>query len=65
MLYGDQEYAVYLLFHSLVFEYHLMNMLIRSNEGNDSIPLIQNTLNDKHFDDIVYDDPDKCELLNK
>ena len=40
-------------------------MLIRSNEGNDSIALIQNTLNDKHFDDIVYDDPDKCELLNK
>jgi hypothetical protein len=27
--------------------------------------LIQNTLNDKHFDDIVYDDPDRCELLNK
>ena len=26
---------------------------------------LQNTLNDKHFDDIVYDDPDKCELLNK
>jgi hypothetical protein len=40
-----------------------MNMLIRSNEGNDSIPLIQNTLNDKHFDDIVYDNPDKCELI--
>jgi hypothetical protein len=40
-------------------------MLIRSNKGNDSIPLIQNTLNDKHFDDIAYDDPDKCELLNK
>ena len=26
---------------------------------------LQNTLNDKHFDDIVYDDSDKCELLNK
>jgi len=37
-------------------------MLIKSNKGNDSI---QNTLNDKHFDDIVYDDSDKCELLNK
>jgi hypothetical protein len=42
-----------------------MNMLIRSNKGNDFIPLIQSTLNDKHFDDIVYDNPDKCELLNK
>ena len=26
---------------------------------------LQNTLNDKHFDDIIYDDSDKCELLNK
>ena len=26
---------------------------------------LQNTLNDKHFDDIVYGDSDKCELLNK
>jgi hypothetical protein len=42
-----------------------MKMLIRSNKGNNSIPPLQNTLNDKHFDDIVYDDPDKCELLNK
>ena len=40
-------------------------MLIRSNKGNNSIPPLQNTLNDKHFDDIVYDDSDKCELLNK
>jgi hypothetical protein len=40
-------------------------MLIKSNKGNDSIPPIQNTLNDKHFDDFVYDDSDKCELLNK
>jgi hypothetical protein len=43
----------------------IMKMLIKSNKGNNSIPPIQNTLNDKHFDDIVYDDPDKCELLNK
>jgi hypothetical protein len=40
-------------------------MLIISNKGNNYIPPIQNTLNDKHFDDIVYDDSDKCELLNK
>ena len=40
-------------------------MLIISNKGNNSISPIQNTLNDKHFDDIVYDDSDKCELLNK
>jgi hypothetical protein len=33
-----------------------MKMLIKSNKGNDSIPPIQNTLNDKHFDDIVYDE---------
>ena len=39
-------------------------MLIKSNKVNDSIPPIQNTLNGKHFDDIVYDDSDKCELLN-
>jgi hypothetical protein len=42
-----------------------MKMLIISNKGNNYIPPIQNTLNDKHFDDIVYDDSDKCELLNK
>jgi hypothetical protein len=42
-----------------------MKMLIISNKGNNSIPPNQNTLNDKHFDDIVYDDSDKCELLNK
>ena len=40
-------------------------MLIISNKGNNSIPPNQNTLNDKHVDDIVYDDSDKCELLNK
>jgi len=42
-----------------------MKMLIKSNKGNNSIPPIQNTFNDQHFDDIVYDDPNKCELLNK
>jgi len=31
-------------------------MLIKSNKGINSIPPIQNTLNDKHFDDIVYDE---------
>ena len=40
-------------------------MLIKLNKGKNYIPPHENTLNDKHFDDIVYDDPDKCELLNK
>ena len=40
-------------------------MLIKLNKGKNYIPPHQNTLNDKHFDDIVYDDHGECELLKK
>jgi hypothetical protein len=35
----------------------IMKMLIKSNKGN--------SINDENFDDIVYGDEDKCDLLNK
>ena len=42
----------------------IMKMLIKSNKGSNCIPPIRNTINDKHLDEMVYDDK-KCELLNK
>jgi hypothetical protein len=40
-------------------------MLIKSNEGSNCIPSLRNSINDENFDDIVYWDEDKCDLLNK
>jgi hypothetical protein len=42
-----------------------MKMLIKSNKGNNCIPPLRNSINDENFDDIVYGDEDKCDLLNK
>jgi hypothetical protein len=35
------------------------------NKGNNCIPPLRNSINDENFDDIVYGDEDKCDLLNK
>ena len=43
----------------------IMKMLIKSNKGNNCIPPLRNSINDGNFDDIVYGDEDKCDLLNK
>ena len=43
----------------------LMKMLIKSNKGSNNIPPLQNINNDPDFTDTVYDDLDKCNLLNK
>ena len=43
----------------------IMKMLIKSNKGNNCIPPLRNSINDENFDDIVYGDEDKCDLLNK
>jgi hypothetical protein len=40
-------------------------MLIKSNKGSNCIPSLRNSINDENFDDIVYGDEDKCDLLNK
>ena len=42
-----------------------MKMLIKSNNGNNCIPPLRNSINDENFDDIVYGDEDKCNLLDK
>jgi hypothetical protein len=42
-----------------------MKMLIKSNKGSNCIPSLRNSINDENFDDIVYWDEDKCDLLNK
>jgi hypothetical protein len=36
-----------------------------SNKGSNCIPPLRNSINDENFDDIVYGDEDKCDLLNK
>ena len=43
----------------------IMKMLIKSNKGSYCIPPLRNSINDENFDDIVYGDEDKCDLLNK
>jgi hypothetical protein len=43
----------------------IMKMLIKSNKGSSCIPPLRNSINDENFDDIVYGDEDKCDLLNK
>ena len=43
----------------------IMKMLIKSNTGSNCIPSLRNSINDENFDDIVYWDEDKCDLLNK
>jgi hypothetical protein len=42
-----------------------MKMVIKSNKGSNCIPPLRNTINDEHLDEMVYDDDNKCELLNK
>ena len=40
-------------------------MLIKTNQGNNCIPPLVNIIDDENLDSIVYEDDDKCELLNK
>jgi hypothetical protein len=40
-------------------------MLIKSNKGCSNIPPLQNIIQDKGLEEIVYGDDEKCELLNK
>ena len=43
----------------------IMKMFIKSNKGSNCIPPLRNYINDENFDDIVYGDEDKCNLLDK
>jgi hypothetical protein len=42
-----------------------MKMLIKSTKGSNCIPPLTKSINEENFDDIVYGDEDKCDLLNK
>lgn len=43
----------------------IMKMLIKSNKGCSNIPPLQNKIQDEGLDEVVYEDDEKCELLNK
>ena len=43
----------------------IMKMLIKSNKSSNNIPPLQNIIKDEEFSDIVYEDSEKCDLLNK
>jgi hypothetical protein len=42
-----------------------MKMLIKSNKGYNNIPPLQNIIQDEGLEEVVYEDDEKCELLNK
>ena len=42
-----------------------MKILIKSNKGYSNIPPLQNRIQDEGLDEVVYEDDEKCELLNK
>jgi hypothetical protein len=41
-----------------------MKMLIKSNKGGSNIPPLQNIIQDEGLEEIVYENDEKCELLN-
>ena len=43
----------------------IMKMLIKSSKGSSCIPPLKNSTRDEDLDDIVFNDDDKCNLLNK
>ena len=43
----------------------IMKMLIKSNKGTSSVPPLKNIIQDGKLSDIVTDEDEKCELLNK
>ena len=43
----------------------IMKMLIKSNKEYSNIPPLQNIIQDEGLDEVVYEDDEKCELLNK
>jgi exonuclease VII large subunit len=43
----------------------ITKMLIKSNKGYSNIPPLQNIIQDEALEEVVYEDDEKCELLNK
>ena len=43
----------------------IMKMLIKSNKGSCGIPPLKNIVDNENLDEYVYEDDEKCELLNK
>jgi hypothetical protein len=42
-----------------------MKMLIKSNKGYSNTPPLQNIIQDEGLEEVVYEDDEKCELLNE
>ena len=42
----------------------IMKMLNKSNKGYSNIPPLQNIIQEEGLDEVVYEDDEKCELLN-
>jgi hypothetical protein len=54
------------LLGSIIFKIStILFMVTKTNKGSNCIPSLRNSINDENFDDIVYWDEDKCDLLNK
>ena len=43
----------------------IMRMLIKSDKGRISLPPLLNIIDNENFEDVVYEDAKKCEILNK
>ena len=43
----------------------IMKLLIKSNKGSNSLPPLLNILDEDTRDEFIYEDNEKCELLNK
>ena len=42
-----------------------MKLLIKSNKGSSNILPLRNIIQDEHLCDTVFEEDEKCELLNK
>jgi hypothetical protein len=42
-----------------------MKKLLKSYKGSGNSPPLENIVNDQNLEEFVYDDEEKCDLLNK
>ena len=43
----------------------IMKMLIKSSKGSGTIPPLQNIVNNDQYDEFVFEDEQKCNILNE
>jgi hypothetical protein len=63
----EDDLVVIGVVHSLVFCVVFCRLIFvtDNNKGSTNLGTHENTINDEHLDEMVYDDDKKCELLNK